>query len=179
MIKNEVSYYFFEWLCKKVYDEQYSKRLSYRVLLEYLFATDFTYILPMDENRADDGINLRYRFATEAGYNDEIIQDNIDFPCSILEMMIALSIRCEEHIMSDPDIGDRTGQWFWNMIVNLGLGNMSDDNFDERYVEGIVRNFLNRHYNKNGKGSLFIIENPYQDMRDIEIWYQMCMYLNQ
>lgn len=81
--------------------------------------------------------------------------------------------------MSDPDIGDRTGQWFWNMIVNLGLGNMSDDNFNKQYVKKIIKNFLDRHYEKNGKGGLFMIEAPSKDMRDIEIWYQMCMYLIQ
>lgn len=43
-------------------------------------------------------------------------------PCSVLEMIIALAIRLEEHIMDDPDIGNRTGQWFWDMIVSLGLG---------------------------------------------------------
>lgn len=179
MIKNEVTYDYFEWLYEKVCDEEYSRRLSYRKLLEYLFSTDFTYILPMDENRAEDGLSLRYRFAMEVGYKDETIEGNIDFPCSVLEMIIALSIRCEEHIMSDPDIGDRTGQWFWNMIVNLGLGNMSDDNFNKQYVKKIIKNFLDRHYEKNGRGGLFMTEDSSKDMRDIEIWYQMCMYLIQ
>ena len=41
-------------------------------------------------------------------------------------MMIALAIRCEEHIMDDPDAGDRTGQWFWSMLVSLGLGSMDE-----------------------------------------------------
>ena len=100
-----------------------------------------------------------------------------DRPCSILEMMIALAIRCEEHIMEDPEIGNRTGQWFWNMIVSLGLGHMTDDYFDLAYVEEAVRRFLNREYSRDGSGGLFTIERCPQDMRRIEIWYQMCMYL--
>ena len=56
-------------------------------------------------------------------------------PCSVLEMMIALSMRCEEQIMDDPDIGNRTGQWFWDMIDNLGLGEHERLKFDGRYVD--------------------------------------------
>lgn len=53
-----------------------------------------------------------------------------------LEMIIALAIRLEEHIMDDPDIGNRTGQWFWDMIVSLGLGS-------EGLID-VIRRFLNR-----------------------------------
>ena len=27
--------------------------------------------------------------------------------------------------MTDPQYGDRTGQWFWEMVVNLGLADMT------------------------------------------------------
>ena len=105
-----------------VFDGRYSKRLSYRKLLRELHRIEFTYSIPMDGNRAEDGVDLRYRFGYENGYSSSMISVYLDNRmCSVLEMMIALAIRCEEHIMDDPDIGNRTGQWFWNMIVNLGL----------------------------------------------------------
>lgn len=93
-------------------------------------------------------------------------------PCSVLEMIIALAIRLEEHIMDDPDIGNRTGQWFWDMIVSLGLGSMDDSKFDKAHAIDVIRRFLDRDYGRDGKGGLFTIEHCRYDMRDIEIWYQ-------
>lgn len=95
-----------------------------------------------------------------------------------LEMMTALAIRCEEHIMGDPDIGDRTGQWFWSMLSNLGLGSMSDTNFDKYRVDMALERFLERDYQRNGKGGLFTVNNG-RDMRATEIWYQMNYYLSE
>jgi hypothetical protein len=102
----------------------------------------------------------------------------LDGPCSVLEMMIALAIRCEETIMDDPDIGDRTRQWFWGMIINLGLGGMTDANFDPDFVDDSVLRFLNRDYEPDGRGGLFTIRNCHRDLRDVEIWYQLCWYLD-
>ena len=110
--------------------------------LKELHRIEFTYSIPMDGNRAEDGVDLRYRFGYENGYSSSMISTYLDNRmCSVLEMMIALAIRCEEHIMDDPDVGNRTGQWFWNMIVNLGLGSMNDSKFDRDYVEDIVQRF--------------------------------------
>lgn len=179
MTQRELNNEYYKWMCKLVCGEQYSKNLSYRKLLRYLHSVEFVYIIDMDGNRAEDGVDLRYRFGYEFGYSDPMIAAYLDNrPCSILEMMVALSIRCEEHIMEDSDIGDRTGQWFWNMIVSLGLGSMTDAKFDENYVEKVVNRFLNREYDRDGKGGLFTVEHCRRDMRSIEIWYQMCWYLD-
>lgn len=78
--------------------------------------------------------------------------------------------------MDDPDIGNRTGQWFWDMIVSLGLGSMDDSKFDKAYAIDVIRRFLNRDYERDGKGGLFTIEHCRYDMRDIEIWYQANWY---
>jgi hypothetical protein len=134
----------------------------------------------MDGNRAEDGIDLRYRFGYEQGYDSPMIATLLDDrPCSVLEMLIALAIRCEEHIMDDPDIGNRTGQWFWNMIINLGLGFMDDTKFDENYVKDVISRFLYRKYKRNGEGGLFTVEHCKNDLRTVEIWYQMCWYLDE
>lgn len=170
---------YFEWLCQLVYDKRYSKNLSYRKLLKYLDSVEFTYTIDMDANRAEDGTDLRYRFAFERGIEGPFVKMYLDErPCSVLEMMIALAIRCEEHLMDDPTVGNRTGQWFWNMIVNLGLGSMSDTRFDEGYVDKCVNRLLNREYGPNGEGGLFTVEHCRQDLRITEIWYQMMWYLN-
>lgn len=93
-------------------------------------------------------------------------------------MMTALAIRCEEHIMDDPDIGNRTGQWFWSMLVNLGLGSMYDAKFNRYRVDRILERLLDREYGRNGKGGLFTVNNG-RDMRTTEIWYQMNYYLSE
>lgn len=146
--------------------------LAYTKCLRCLHGIEFTYIIDMDGNRATDGVGLRWRFH-EQGY--PYLDDG---PCSVLEMMVALALRCEESIMADRDLGNRTGVWFWGMIINLGLGAMHDRQFDEDYVVDIITRFLNREYNPDGTGGLFTIEGCDHDLRDVEIWYQMCWYLN-
>ena len=96
----------------------------------------------------------------------------------MLEMMLALAIRCEETIMDDPSKGDRTRQWFWGMINNLGLGAMTDNVFDRKEVKYIVDNFLNHKYERNGKGGLFTVRNIKRDLRRVDIWCQLCWYLD-
>jgi hypothetical protein len=134
----------------------------------------------MDKNRAEAGLGLRYRFALSEGYGDspEIITDYLDGPCSVLEMMVALAVHMEEHIMDKPQYGNRTGQWFWGMIRNLGLNGMNDDRFDSRLVDEVIARFLDRDYEPDGQGGLFAIRNPKRDLRHVEIFHQMCWYLN-
>ena len=104
MTRNELIDQYFDWMYQLVVDNRYSK--SYRKLFIRLHDTEFTYTIPMDGNRAEDGIDLRYRFGREHSYPDAVIASYLDDrPCSILEMMTALAIRCEEHIMDDPDNG--------------------------------------------------------------------------
>ena len=178
MTKGELNDRYFNWMCQLVCNNQYVKGLSYQKLLRHLHEIEFTYIIPMDANREEDGIDLRYRFGYEHRYSRTVIESYLsDRPCSVFEMLIALSIRCEEHIMSDPDIGDRTGQWFWNMIVNLGLGPMNDIHYNKIFTDKIVSRFLNREYERDGTGGLFVLQKSKKDMRTAEIWNQMCWYL--
>lgn len=176
MTRDELIDQYFDWMYQLVVDDRYSNK-SYRKLFSRLYDTEFIFAIPMDGNRAEDGIDLRYRFGREHSYSDALVASCLDDrPCSILEMMIALSIRCEEHIMDDPDVGDRTGQWFWSMLVSLGLGSMDDRKYSRSAVDGVLERFLNREYDPNGEGGLFTVDNG-RDMRRTEIWYQMNYYL--
>ena len=177
-MKNEVIDGYFEWMyhlvCKDV------NSLSYRKLLCQLYDTPFEPRIAMDENRAEDGVELRYRFGYEHGLDGATIAgclDNSD--CSVLEMMVALSIRCEEHIMNDPDIGDRTGKWFLDMITNLGLDEMTDERYDKQYVGKVLGRFMDRAYERNGEGGLFTVHHNRIDMRSVEIWYQAMWYFDE
>lgn len=169
---------YFEWLISKVVGSLNSRTTSFNKLFYQLHDTPFRYIILRDENRAKDGIDLRYRFVWENQYPAEV-EYELDAPCSVLEMMVALAIRCEESIMSDPDMGDRTHQWFRNMLVNLGLGSMSDDRFNRVYVEMVINRFLDRQYEADGRGGLFTVRHSDCDLREVEIAYQLYWYLDE
>lgn len=169
--ENEIRNDYFDWIYDLVGGIRDSKYTSYFKLLKHLHNTEFVYSIPMDENRAEDGVDLRRRFS-------DSYFELLDGPCSVLEMMVALAIRCEETIMDDTTMGDRTGQWFWGMINNLGLGGMTDANYNRREVEYCIIRFLNRDYAPDGKGGLFRVRHCEVDLRDAEIWYQLCWYLD-
>ena len=171
---------YFEWMIRLVCDGKYSRGLSWRQLFRLLHETEFIYVLEMDGNRADDGIDLRYRFVFDSDYNERTIDEIMsDEPCSILEMMVALAQRCEEHITDDPDSGNRTGKWFFEMIESLGLLDMDDGHFEKIIAADILDRFMRREYRPDGRGGLFTISDSEHDMREAEIWYQMMWYLNE
>lgn len=152
---------------------------NYSKLLNKLECIEFTYTYPNDKNRYLDGINLRYRFGKEFNIDYDTINIYLDTqPCSILEMMVALAFKIEEHIMSDPEIGDRTGLWFSEMLNSLHISCMEDFQYDSTYIEEQIECFLNHNYESNGSGGLFTVPGITKDMRDMEIWYQMSWYLN-
>ena len=178
MTRIEFNRRYFDWMYGLVYDRR-CDRSSYRKLFMCLDSIEFTYILGMDANRASDGIDLRYRFGHELGYTDTTIRMlTADRPCSVLEMLVALSVRCEESIMADPEKGNRVNQWFWVMIDNLGIGGMDNSRFDEQYVHHVIYIFLNRKYDASGRGGPFFINGIHVDMRTADIWYQAMWYLS-
>ena len=157
-----------------------SRHGDYSALMDYLYAREFTWRIPNDINRADDGFETRFRFIeqnSEYTYRDVYLY--LTNPCNVLEMMIALARRCEDHIMGDPSVGDNTGYWFWEMIANMHLDQMTNEYFDENYVDAAVSDMLDGNYQKNGEGGLFRIDDPTKDMRTVEIWCQLCWYLRE
>lgn len=173
----EVQEEYFQWLCDivRAYDHKGSN--SYSKLLRTLHRIAFVYSIPMDENRYLDGLDMRDRFADDI--DAVYILECLDGECSILEMMVALAVKCEEEIMDNARIGDRTAQWFWQMITNLGLGDMYESRFDSGVVQEAIDDFLSHNYAKNGKGGLFRVRHSDEDLRKMQIWNQMLLYLNE
>ena len=179
MTRYELNNRYFEWMYDKVIRNALKQVKSYKKLFTYLHGVDFNYILDMDSNRAEDGVDLRYRFAYEQDIDPRLAATYLDNrPCSVLEMIIALAIRCEEDIADDPEIGDRTSNWFWDMMSSLGLQYFDDEWYDEKQIATIVDKFLYRKYARNGKGGLFCIPGIDKDMRSAEIWYQAMWYFD-
>lgn len=180
MIRSNIRSEYFKWLCDLVGEHHHSRHNSYAYLLGRLHDTEFRYSIARDHIQAAHGVNLRWRFALKRFDSDYAmdITDEWDEPCSVLEMMIALAIRCEESIMDNPQYGDRTPQWFWNMIVSLGLGSMTDERYDRDHVDNIIDTFLDREYSPDGRGGLFTIRDCEYDLRDVEITHQLYWYLD-
>ena len=166
---------YLNWIC----DVVKMPSNKYGVLMEYLFERDFTYSIPMDGNRYEDGISLRYRYGIENDIDDRFVSYQIDNkPCSVLEMMVALALRCDEQIMANPTTGGRVSLWFEQMLESLGLYFMTNPRFNRQQADMIMDRFLGRSYAPNGRGGLFTILNPSKDMRSVEIWGQAMLYFN-
>lgn len=176
----ELSERYFDWLYELVCGKWEPRNLSFRRLLLFLYESRFYPSCEMDVSRAVDGSDLRYRFARQKDILfEEIHEEFDDSPCNMLEMMVGLALRCEEHIMEDAQAGNRIGQWFWNMVVSLGLAAMDDTRFNENRAVFVLERFHRRDYQPNGAGGLFTVAHPMEDMRRLDIWYQMMAYLNE
>lgn len=169
---------YYNWMLDKIGGTKRNGR-SYVTLLSYLRNLPYAYTMPMDGNRYEDGIDLRYRYAYEAGLSQNDVASEDLFPCSIFEMLLALSLRIEENIMFDPSYGDRTGEWFWEFLDNLGLTRTDDLNFDSEYVSSVLERFVNREYEPNGEGSIVRINDPAKNCLEAELWMQVMWYLSE
>lgn len=179
MTSHELNDIYFDWMLQLVCDSELIGDRTYYKLFKLLYETEYYYILPMDGNRAEDGIDLRYRFGYELGVDSRIIASELDYrPCSVLEMLVALIVRCEEHIMVDLDIGTRYGRWFWYILENLGLAEMDDADFDYAESNYILQRFLDRKYGPHGEGGLVYLPDCREDLRQVDIWCQMMRYLS-
>lgn len=151
---------------------------NYQKLLWKLYLTEFYWELDYDSNRAADGLYLRKLFEREHGLAmDGRILGNEN--CSVLEMMIALARDAENEIMHDPDLGDRTGEWFWVMIQNLGLDSFDDYGFFGEEVDRILYIFMHHLYAPDGYGGAFPCFGIERDMRKTDLWWQMNAYLEE
>lgn len=160
---------YLEWLIGNVTDElSAAVGGSYSRLFDKLYRTEFVVILPFDENRLLDGLLLREK------YNGPV---DIG-PCSVLEVLISLAHRCEDQIMHNNDIGERSGEWFWEMLANMGLGVYSDDRYNEQDVDDILRKFLFHDYNDKDTLGCAFRSSEYPDLSSFELWQQMNFHLN-
>lgn len=167
---------YYEWLVDLVDpDNQYLTLLS--ILFDKTFNYDTAKLIPNDDNRIGDALELRESFIKEqlAREPSYLIETFRDQTCSVLEILISLDNR-----MDDVMGVKRSPKWFWEMIGNLGMGQYNDDHMYEKAFEKIDRildNWLNREYCKDGRGGLFPLKEPHDNQKKIEIWYQMSAYL--
>lgn len=166
---------YYQWLLEKVdgYKEPY---YNYSLLLHKLHSLPFVWSIERDSNRATDGKRLRWEYMDENSIPEGAYRDGV--PCSVLEMLISLCIRCDLEIIGEAGV-DQVAKWFWIMIDNLDLSRCTDDNFNGEYVEQQIGIWLDRVFSRNGKGSPFPLKKAHHDQRKVEIWLQMCGYLSE
>lgn len=166
---------YFVWLYSQVGSvDNKNRSKTYWNLLRIFYGKEFTWLqkIERDENRAQDGRDLRREFLqeTKTKTND---RGWLEMPCSFLELLVALAWRLEFQSGEESQ-----STWFWILIDNLGLTECTDTHPpDEIIVNHILDKVMNRDYAKNGAGGLFPLKRATEDQRDVELWYQAEAYL--
>ena len=149
---------------------------TYWSLLRQLYTKEFVWLIPNDDNRVEDGNDLRYEFVDEQRIAN-VDRNWMGLGCSVLEMMVALSRALSFEAEGEPRV------WFWHMIENLELSMMTDAVYKSSpdLVAAEVDEKLNvliwRTYAPDGSGGLFPLKHPNYNQRDVELWYQLNAYL--
>lgn len=167
---------YFEWLYGQIGAvRNRNPARSYWLLAKQLYTTPFLWFIPNDDNRVEDGKELRFEFLDFTGF---ILDDPrelwLDLECSMLEMLIALSRRLAFESDRPPL------EWFWRLMQNLELERYSDDLYEiaiQEEVEETLNRINHRTYSADGTGGLFPLRDATHDQRKIELWYQMSSYL--
>ena len=171
MIFNEVDYY--HWLLDMVGANK-EPYFNYLLLLQTLHKLDYTWHVPNDANRVQDALSLRKEYLHRAILP---VDENGDIPAaSVLEVLIALSYRCECDIMGEPGVA-HPARWFWMAIQNLDLMKCTDDHFDRYYVQQQIDIWLEGRYKRNGQGGPFPLRKPNGDQRKKELWDQLLEFV--
>jgi hypothetical protein len=162
---------YFNWLYSKVASVAVpTPSLTFWTLLRDLHSVEFVWLVPNDDNRAQDGLDIRKEFLRQSHFEQDPAWMNIG--CSVLEMLIAFARRAE----FQTDIPAR--DWFWRFMENLNLDYMNDAATDiSRIVGDTIDRLVWRTYRRDGSGGLFPLRKSDNDQRKIEIWYQFCEYL--
>lgn len=163
---------YFKWL----YSQVASVRLknpaqTYWSLLKQLHKKEFDWFVPNDDNRQEDGRDLRYEFADKT--NTPLDQAWLDLGCSFLEMLIGLSRR-----LTFESEGTAR-EWFWQLMINLDLDLYNDAHIHrrEKEIDNTMERVIRRTYHPDGHGGLFPLQTPSEDQRYVELWYQLSEYL--
>lgn len=163
---------FFIWLYNRVADSSVkAPSRSYWKLLRVLYTKEFTWIVPNDDNRLEDGKQLRMAFVREAHIQD-VDQDWIELGCSMFELMVGLSDRLAFEAGGEPHY------WFWHLMENLDIRGYTDDRrVPKKRIEDILDRVIWRTYDRNGQGGFFPLKGRCDDQRKIELWYQLSSYV--
>lgn len=176
MDKAEISYGYFEWIASSLLVTKVENVNNPVRVLDILHSIQFVVRHRDDTNRVFDGEDLRYRFGNVENIPDAVIAATIDSrPCSVLEMMAALSLRAGENVFGYPIVKEGATWLFWEMCRNLDI---LDDKNSLMGIKEKVKAFLERDYRDDGRGNIFSFPGIDKDIRKAEIWNQAMVYIN-
>jgi hypothetical protein len=163
---------YFNWLYTKVCDiSARTPQLQFKNLLRELHHIEFTWVILGDDNRAEDGCDLRRDFLREM-HGAEPTDNWLNEGCSVLEMLVAFSRQAAFQTDEHPKT------WFWIMLENLQLSEFNDARrHNPSLIRDIVETFVWRTYDPSGEGGLFPLQTAQTDQREVEIWYQFSGYV--
>jgi hypothetical protein len=165
---------YFRWLCSHIQIPDNGR--TYDGMLEIMYHKEFVWVIGNDENRIEDGRDLR-RFYLDSLHEKEgrdYESLHID-PVSFLEVLIGLSARIA--FMVDGD----SREWAWKLIENLRLHRLSDQltERDADKIHDVLDTVIWRTYEINGWGGFFPLTLSDEDQTKVEIWYQMAAYVEE
>jgi hypothetical protein len=166
---------YFVWLYNQVGDSKIKNPTrTYWRILRQLYTKEFVWIVPNDDNRIEDGKDLRQEFADQAKLKN-IDETWMRLGCSMLELIVGLSRRLSFELEGEPR------DWFWHLIHNIGLDGYTDSyvpkSHTSEHIDSILEQLIWRTYHSDGHGGLFPLVDPHEDQRKVELWYQLSAYV--
>ena len=107
------------------------------------------------------------------------VEDMGAWPVSVLEILVALADRFAEDVMGDDPDRDIFKKLFWQMLTNLGIMRFKGTRLDKGRICTIIEIWISRDFEPDGGGSPFPLKNPPADQRRVEIWNQICHYIDE
>jgi hypothetical protein len=159
---NPADYEYYEWLVSQI-DIPNDK--TYKDLFELMHNYGFVWIVPNDDNRVQDGLDLRTEFLD--GTRKHIEREEV----SMLEILVSLSRRVAF------TAGGEAPEWAWRLLKNLKLTKCYDPLSNPAKVMDILEAVVWRTYRRDGYGGFFPLRDPHDDQTKVEIWYQLNAYV--
>ena len=158
----DVEYY--EWLVDQIH---IPNGKSYLGLFEALHNFEFHWTIPHDDNRMQDGLDLRYEYLGED--KKKLSLQGV----TLLEILVSLSKRTAFTAGGIPK------RWAWKLLKNLRLTSKSDPltEADLLRINDVLDGLVWRTYHQDGRGGFFPLQFPEEDQTKVEIWYQMNKYV--
>jgi hypothetical protein len=158
---------YFQWLTSQI-ELPADNPHTYNDLFTRMHEIEFVWSVPHDDDRVQDGLNLRNQFLNGRRYK-------FTSGVSVLEVLIALSIRVAF------TAGGYAPIWAWQLIENLHLDRRFDPFTKGRAerVDETLETLIWRTYQRDGKGGFFPLNQALEDQTKVDIWNQMNMYVNE